>query len=99
MALSETEVAKAMAPSKAWPYAGSEDGWVKAHNALRADMKDLAAALKLLAGAGSYNAWQVRGAASLPQLPPLPPGTAARANGTAATVPDAAGGLCEARAK
>jgi len=57
------EVAKAMAPSKAWPYAGSEDGWVKAHDALRADMKDLAAALKLLAGAGSYNAWQVRGAA------------------------------------
>jgi len=59
MALTAEQVAAALAPNSGWPYAGAEDGWVKAHDALRADMCDLSAALRLLANAGSYNAWQV----------------------------------------
>ena len=62
--LSEQQLAACMRANAVWPYDAQRDGWVMAHNALRADMADLEAALSALDGqlaAGKkLNAWQAR---------------------------------------
>jgi hypothetical protein len=63
-ALSDKQVAACMAPNAAWAHAAADDGWVRAHDALRSDMHDLHAALDTLAAQASADraltAWQVR---------------------------------------
>jgi hypothetical protein len=62
--LSAEQLAACMAPNASWAHAAHDDGWVRAHDALRADMQDLRAALDTLlahAAAGkALTAWQVR---------------------------------------
>jgi hypothetical protein len=62
--LSDAQLAACMAPNAAWPHAARDDGWVLAHDALRADMADLHAAVDALlahAAAGrALTAWQAR---------------------------------------
>ena len=62
--LSDKQLADCMAPNARWAHAASQDGWVLAHDALRADMGDLQSAVEALlahAAAGkALTAWQVR---------------------------------------
>ena len=62
--LSDEQLAACMAANAAWPYAACEDGWQKAHDALRTDLADFEAALAALAAqeaAGKpLTPWQVR---------------------------------------
>jgi hypothetical protein len=63
--LTAEQLAACLAANASWPFAAHEDGWVKAHDALRLDMADFDAALAVLAAqeaAGQQlTAWQVRG--------------------------------------
>ncbi|KAG1661600.1 hypothetical protein FOA52_000775 [Chlamydomonas sp. UWO 241] len=47
--LTEEEIDACMATGPDWPHPGKMDGWFKSHQALRADMKDLAEALEAVA--------------------------------------------------
>ena len=62
--LTPEQVAKCMAPSSGWAFPAKDDGWVRAHDALRLDMADFEAALAVLkvqdAACTPLTAWQVR---------------------------------------
>lgn len=62
--LSAEQLAACMPANGAWHYAAEQDGWCKAHEALRADMSDLSAALAALvareAAGKQLTAWQAR---------------------------------------
>ena len=86
--LTDAQLAACMAASAAWPHAAADDGWVRAHDALREDMTGLRAALEALAAhaaAGKpLTAWQVRArrAAAAPISAPAASNTAAGACST-----------------
>ena len=62
--LSASEVAAVMSANASWPWKADKTVWVSEHNALRADMDDLAAAIGALdaqlAAGKPLTAWQVR---------------------------------------
>ena len=66
-ALTPEQLAACMAANGAWAFPAKDDGWVRAHDALRLDMTDFGAALAVLAAQDSagkaITAWQVRGPA------------------------------------
>ena len=62
--LSASQVEACMRPNAKWPLDAKKNVWVSEHNALRADMDDLAAAIATLdnqlAAGKALTAWQVR---------------------------------------
>lgn len=58
--LTPEQLTAAMGVSDKWPFAADLDGWVQSHNAIRADLTDLKAALAALSGgAVPRNAWRI----------------------------------------
>ena len=62
--LTAEQLEKCMAANGGWAHPAKDDGWVRAHDALRLDMKDFETALSVLAAQDSagkpITAWQVR---------------------------------------
>ena len=68
--LSNAQLAAVMAPHDKWKHAARDDGWVRSHDALRADMSDFASALATRQKQTSpLTAWQVRRAADHSRRP------------------------------
>ena len=63
------QLAACMAANSAWAFPAKDDGWVRAHDALRLDMTDFGTALAVMTAQESagkpITAWQVRGPARL----------------------------------
>jgi hypothetical protein len=69
--LSEEQLAAVLVTNSKWPYAASDDQWMRSHDALRADLDDIASALATLQKqTAPLTQWQVRTRAGTPSARP-----------------------------